>query len=113
LINKYNEDEDTPEGCQLRVIPNKRKWYVDFPYKIIYNYINEQSQHICDNINKIIDKNENIKTIIFVGGYSLNDILISLIKETLRQRNNFNFFTPPKPFLAVMEGSVIFGIIQN
>ena len=110
LINKYNEDEDTPEGCQLRVIPNKRKWFVDFPYKIIYNYINEQSQHICEKINKIIDKNENIKTIIFVGGYSLNDILISLIKEQLRQRMNFNFFTPPKPFLAVMEGSVIFGI---
>ena len=107
LINKYNKN--VQKDCKL-IITSKRKWNVDFPYKIIYNYINSQSQHICDSINNIINKNENIKTIIFVGGYSLNDILISLIKEKLSKKRDFNFFRPPRPFLAVMEGSVIFGI---
>ena len=38
LIYKYNKN--TPKDCQL-IITSKRKWNVDFPYKIIYNYINE------------------------------------------------------------------------
>lgn len=108
LIKKYNNS--VPKECKL-IISSKKKWIVNFPYKIIYNYITNQSKYISDKMSNILSKIKDIDTIIFVGGYCLNDILITSIKNNLlKQKSNLYFFVPPKPFLAVMEGSVIFGI---
>ena len=45
---------------------------------------------------------------ILVGGYSSNEVLVSLIKKGLS--NILNILRPTKPSLAIMEGAVIFGM---
>ena len=67
----------------------------------------EQANSICKIINDINSKEE-IKTIIFVGGYYYNEILIQLIKDGLNKITTY--FQPSNPSLAIMEGAVLFGI---
>ena len=66
-----------------------------------------QAHSITEIINGINLKEE-IKTIIFVGGYSSNEILVNLIKNNLKKINTY--LQPSNPSLAIMEGSVLFGI---
>ena len=91
----------------LNVKKNKKKWIVEFPYRIIYNYLKTQTNSICKIINDINLKEE-IKTIIFVGGYCSNEILIKLIKNSLN--NITTYLQPSNPSLAIIEGAVLFGI---
>ena len=77
------------------------------PFKIIYNHTKIQSNSKCQIINDINSKEE-IKTIIFVGGYCSNEILLKLIKSGLNKITTF--LKPSNPSLAIMEGAVLFGI---
>ena len=106
LIKEYN-DNIYDDELHLRALNNKRKWIIEFPYKIIYNYIEEQANSICKIINDINEKEE-IKTLIFVGGYCSNEILTNLIKDGL-DKVKF-FLQPSNPSLSIMEGAVLFGI---
>ena len=66
-----------------------------------------QANSICKIINNI-DSKEEIKTLIFVGGYCSNDILVQLIKNGL---NKFTtYLVPSNPSLSIMEVAVLFGI---
>ena len=67
-----------------------------------------QTNSICKIINDILSK-ENIKTIIFVGGYCSNEILLKLIKDYLSHKIT-TYLQPSNPSLAIMEGAVLFGI---
>ena len=105
LINKYNSNNELK--LEIR---NNKKWVVECPFKIIYNYIEKQAKLISNEINKkLIDCREDINTIIFVGGYSSNKILTSLIEENLNKKIK-HFLKPSNPYLAVMNGAVLFGI---
>ena len=66
-----------------------------------------QANSISEIINEI-NKKEVIKTIIFVGGYCSNEILVNLIKNNLKKVKVF--LQPSNPSLAIMEGAVLFGI---
>ena len=66
-----------------------------------------QSNSICQIINDINSKEE-IKTIIFVGGYCSNEIILKLIKAGLNKITVY--LQPSNPTLAIMEGAVLFGI---
>lgn len=111
LIKKYNSK--CSDNDLILNVKSRKKWIIDFPYKIIYNYICEQSKLICKKIENILNKNkEDIDTIIFVGGYSSNEILISNIKQNLAGKIK-TFLYPSKPYLAVMEGAVLFGLNPN
>ena len=66
-----------------------------------------QAKSICDIINHINAKEE-IKTIIFVGGYCANEVLLKLIKNNLTKITTS--LQPSNPSLAIMEGAVLFGI---
>lgn len=107
LIERYNSicfDED----LKLKV-SSKKRWVIDFPYKIIDHYIQEQALEICRAIKGIIKtSNKNIDTVILVGGYCANEILISTIKKSLIEIKHF--LQPSRPCLAIMSGAVIFGI---
>ena len=61
LIEEYNNNlwED---NLKLTVKKNKKKWIVEFPYGIIYNYMKIQADSISKIINDINLKEE-IKTI--------------------------------------------------
>ena len=106
LVKEYN-DNIYDIDLKLIVKKNKKKWIIEFPYKIVYNYMKDQANSICKIINDIISK-ESIKTLIFVGGYCSNDILTELIKEGLNGITTF--LQPSNPSLSIMEGAVLFGI---
>ena len=67
-----------------------------------------QANLVCEKIKDIISK-EMIKTVIFVGGYCSNEILLKLIKDDL-SNNITTYLQPSNPSLAIMEGAVLFGI---
>ena len=66
-----------------------------------------QAKSICNIINEINSKEE-ITTIVFVGGYCANDILLQLIKNNLNKIRTY--LQPSNPSLAIIEGAVLFGI---
>ena len=107
LVKEYN-DNVYDNNLLLSVKKNKKKWIVEFPYRIIFNYMKVQTNSICNIINNIVSK-EAIKTIIFVGGYCSNEILLKLIKDDL-SNNITTYLQPSNPSLAIMEGAVLFGI---
>ena len=78
LINKYNSNNE----IKLDILGEK-KWIIKFPYKIFYNFIEKQAKLIAEEINNNLKPGKNIETIIFVGGYSSNNVLITLINGTL------------------------------
>ena len=106
LINEYN-DNIYDSSLILSVKKMKKKWILEFPYEIIFNYMKTQANLICEIINNINLKEE-IKTLIFVGGYCSNEILVNLIKNSLKKINTY--LQPSNPSLAIMEGAVLFGI---
>ena len=111
LIKKYN---NTINDNDLKIsIKSNKKWMLEFPYKIVYNYIKKQAKSIVKVIKEIISSSkQNIDSIIFVGGYCSNEILIHEIKKKLNSLIK-NFLQPSKPCLAIMEGAVLFGINPN
>ena len=107
FVDKYNNN--IKEIDLKLTVKSKRKWIIEFPYKIVYKYISQQANSICEIIKNIHTKNdEEIKTLILVGGYSSNEVLVSLIKKGLS--NILHILRPTKPSLAIMEGAVIFGM---
>ena len=106
LVEKYN-DNIYDDNLKLSVKQNKKKWIIEFPYRIIYNYMEIQAKSICNIINEINSKEE-ITTIVFVGGYCANDILLQLIKNNLNKIRTY--LQPSNPSLAIIEGAVLFGI---
>ena len=106
LVEEFNSNI-YDDNLKLTVKKTKKKWLVEFPYEIVYNYMKTQANSICKIINDINIKEE-IKTIIFVGGYCSNEILLKLIKNDLTKITTY--LQPSNPSLAIMEGAVLFGI---
>jgi len=115
LVDKYN---NTINDNELKLeVKSKKKWIILFPYKILDIYIGEQSKSICEEIKKILKRtkdkiNININKVIFVGGYSSNEVLTSKIGLELNENIPF-FLKPSNPYLSIMEGAVLFGINPN
>ena len=105
LIDEYN-DTIYEKELYLSSKKSKNKWIIEFPFKIIYKFMKDQADLICEIINNILAK-ENIRTIIFVGGYCYNELLLELIKKRLNK--NLIYLQPSRPCLAIMEGAVLFG----
>ena len=52
LVDKYNKNCNNNE-LKLKITSKKRKWVIEIPHKIIYNYIIKQVNSICEIINNI------------------------------------------------------------
>jgi len=110
LVDKYNKNCDNND---LKIkIRSQKRWVIGFPRKIIYNYIKKQVDSICQIINNIIKHNDGINSMILVGGYCSNDVLISEIKKQLINKISY-FLQPSKPCLSIMDGAVLFGLNPN
>ena len=107
LVNNYNNTIQD-KLLKLSVRKDKKYWIIEFPYEIIYKYILIQANSICQKINKI-NSEEEIKSIIFVGGYCSNKVLLNLIKSIGLEKIE-KYLIPSNPSLAIMEGAVLFGI---
>ena len=111
LVDKYNKEvKDNNLKLEVR---NKNRWTIRIPHKIIYNYIKNQVNSICKLIEEILKNDEEeINSIILVGGYCSTELLISEIKKQLSNKIT-NFFQPPNPCLSIMDGAVLFGLDPN
>ncbi len=52
LLNKFNST--CPNNNFKLNVKSKKKWVIELPYKIIYNYIEKQANLICEVIKKIV-----------------------------------------------------------
>ena len=102
LVDKYNSE--CPKSWEIQI---KTKWWLNIPYIIFFDLINEHAKKISNLLSKIYQKVSNIESIIYVGGYSSNEILISKIKSDFENLVHLN---PSRPIIAVVKGAVLFGL---
>ena len=109
LAEKYNQKcKDQQLALEIK---SSNRWLIKFPYKIIYTYIKKQVDIICNLINeKISSSKSKINSIICVGGYCENKVLMEELKKSLI---SLQLLQPPYPCQAIMKGSVLFGINPN
>ena len=89
-----------------------RSWKILFPFKILYDLMNELTDKISGYIIEIIEAVKNVENIIFSGGASVNPILRELIKDKIGF-NNLNISLSHNPEVAISYGSVLFSYDHN
>ena len=104
LVDKFNST--CPEGWKIKISSTKF-WILVFPYKIIFDLIEEHAKKISNKISEIYNQVKEIESILYVGGYCSNDVLINYLKEKFP---NLEHLKPSCPERAVVMGSVLFGI---
>ena len=110
LVNNFNKN--AREGWAVG-IKNKKRWILEFPYKIIYDLFKELIvDKTSDYIKKIIDylnnstKNKKeIKTIIMAGGMSSNTSIIELFRKAIP---GISIVSIDEPEIAVVKGAIYF-----
>ena len=91
-------------------ISNEDLWILEFPYKIIFDLIENHAEKISNQISEICEKEKDIESIIYVGGYCSNDVLINYFKKKF---NKLVHLKPSRPESAVVAGAVLFGLDPN
>ena len=104
LVSEYNKK--CHNGWNI-TIKNAKRWLLSFPNKIFYDLIIRQAKKIAEQIREINTKIPNIESILYVGGYCSNEILINYIKNKF---SNMVHLKPAHPDIAVVKGAVLFGI---
>ena len=105
LIENYNRNIN--DNSLKIIIKSRKKWIIGFPYKIIYNYMKIQAISFCNIINEInIEKK--IKTMVFTGNQSNNEIITNLIKDELKE-NITHYLRVSNSNISILEGTVLFG----
>lgn len=107
LVEKYNNTCYT--GWEI-TIQNAKHWILSLPNKIFFDLINRQALKITEEISKINQNVKNVESILYVGGYCSNEILINNIKKKFK---NIVHLKPSHPETAVVKGAVLFGINPN
>jgi len=110
MVNDYNNK--AKNGWRIE-IKNKKKWILEFPYKILYDLFKELIvDKTSDCIKKIIGyltiskKNpKEIKTIIFAGGMSSNISILEMFRQALP---NISIVSIDEPEIAVAKGAILF-----
>ena len=104
LVNKFNKS--CKEGWKVD-IKNEKFWILEFPNKIIFDLIEDHAKKIGAQISEICYQVKDIESILYVGGYCANEVLIDLLKKNFP---NLVHLKPSCPERAVIQGAVIFGI---
>ena len=89
-----------------------RSWKILFPFKILYDLMNELTDKISEYISQIIEVVKDVDSIIFTGGASVNPILRQLIQDKI----GFNYLKivqSHNPEVAISYGSVLFSYDHN
>ena len=115
LIENFNKKH---KNYELKIDKN---WKIYFPFKIIYDLMDELTDKISKYIFAIIEEVP-IETIIFSGGASVNPILRQLIKDKVSRqlsqdkfmyKKNLKFVQSHNPEVAISYGSVLFSYDHN
>lgn len=104
LVDNYNKS--CKEDWKIN-IKNKQRWILIFPYKIFFDLIEEHADKISTQLIDVYEKVDDIESILYVGGYCSNPILLNRIKKQFRELAHL---TPSRPEIAVVKGAVLFGL---
>ena len=104
LVDIFNKS--CPEGWKIKISSSKY-WVLEFPYKIIFDLIEEHGRNIANKISEIYNQVRRIESIVYVGGYCSNDVLINYLKDKFP---NLVHLKPSCPEKAIVIGAVLFGI---
>ena len=104
LVENYNKS--CKEDWKIKNI-NEKIWKIDFPFKIIFDLIEEHATKIGEQISEILSAVTDIESILYVGGYCSNEILLSSLKKSFPKLAHLK---PSFPERAVVSGAVLFGI---
>ena len=107
LVNNFNQNR--PENLKIRI---KRRWNIEFPYKIMDDLMEELLEGVVNYI-KEISNNPNIKiqSLIFTGGGSLNPSITSKIEK--KTASYLNYIKSHNPETAISMGSVKWAYDKN
>ena len=105
LVEEYNKN--VIDSYLKLFIISKRRWIIEFPYKIVYYYMKIQANTICNIINDICSKKK-VKALIIVGIYSKNEVMINLIEKGLNIP--IYILSSHCSSLPLMDGTVLFGL---
>lgn len=103
LVSKFNNS--CREGW--KVLNIGRYWQLDFPYKILFDLIENHAIKISEQISEILENANDIESILYVGGYCSNEILLNILKSKFPKLIHMK---PSCPERAVVKGAVLFGI---
>ena len=103
LIERFNKKNKN------YILGIDRNWRIFFPYKIIYDLMEELTNKISKSIELILEETS-IETIIFSGGASVNPIIRQLIQEKIK---SINIVQSHNPEVAISYGSVLFSYDHN
>ena len=106
LIMKFNEKHKDYE------LIFDKNWKIFFPFKFIYDLMNELTDKISGYILEIIENVKKVETIIFTGGASVNPIMRQLIQDKIKYKN-LNIVQSHNPEVAISYGSVLFAYDHN
>ena len=104
VIDEYNKS--VQKDWEIKI--NTKLW-LTIPYKIFFDLIKEHEKEISNKLIKIYENNPDIESILFVGGYSSNEILLNSIQSNTNFKNVVYLF-PLRPLYAVVKGAVLFGL---
>jgi len=103
LIMKFNKKH---KNYELKI---HRSWKILFPFKIIYDLMDELTNKISEYISQIIEE-VSIETIIFSEGASVNLIIRQLIQD---KNKSIKIVQSHNPEVAISYGSVLFSYDHN
>ena len=106
IVNKYNNK--CKKGWNIEVV-DKDQFMLEFPYKIIYDLFKKRTDDISKILNNIISQVENVKNILYVGGFCNNEYIVNMIKKNITQKN-INHIKPNNPDNAVLKGAIYYGL---
>ena len=104
LVNNWNNV--CQEGWKIG-ITSEKFWLLEFPYKIYFDIIESHASKIAEQISEIFSHVNNIESILYVGGYCSNEIIINFLENKFK---NLKHLKPSCPERAVVKGAVLFGI---
>ena len=104
LIDEFNNKCKTDWKI---TISNERIWILEIPYNIFFDLIENQALNISKIIKEIYEKENDIESILYVGGYSSNEVLFSYFKKEFHKLQHLK---PSQPENAVVKGAVLFGL---
>lgn len=107
LVNNFNNS--CKEGWKID-IKNEKRWILNFPYKIFFDLIEAHASKIAEQIDEIYKKTVDVESILYVGGYCSNEVLINNLKNKFK---NLAHLKPSHPEIAVVKGAVLFGLNPN
>ena len=103
LLGRFNEKNKN------YILEIDRNWRILFPFKIIYDLLEELTNKISKSIKTILEV-VSIETLLFSGGASVNPIIRQLIKDKIK---SINIDQSHNPEVAISYGSVLFSYDHN